>query len=289
VNPASCLISAPHAIFAQWHFAKRPFSAAAGYTVPAIRIEVEVMKLALFVPCIVNHFYPEVARDTLELLEKLGHQVSYPPGQTCCGQILTNSGCLEQARPTVEALGEALTGDSCDAVVAPAASCALAARENLERLAEAEAARSVAGKIHELTQFLHDVAPIDQPLRPVRKTISLQMSCHGLRLLGLGTPSELAVHDSHNKLEAVLSRIPELTIRFPSRDECCGFGGTFSVDERDISGKMANDKVDDHVATGADAIVGYDPSCLMSLGGAVSRRGVAIEVLHFSALLNQAI
>jgi len=247
------------------------------------------MKLALFVPCIVNHFYPKVARDTLELLEKLGHEVRYPPGQTCCGQILTNSGCLDQARPTVEALGEALTSDSCDAVVAPAASCALAARENLERLAETEPARAVAGKIHELTQFLHDVAPIDQPLRPVRRTVSLQMSCHGLRLLGLGTPSELAVHSTQNKLEAVLSGIPELTIRFPSRDECCGFGGTFSVDERDISGKMANDKVDDHVATGADAIVGYDPSCLMSLGGAVSRRGVPIEVLHFSALLNQAI
>jgi L-lactate dehydrogenase complex protein LldE len=247
------------------------------------------MKIALFIPCLVNHFYPQIARDTLEVLEKLGHEVSYPLGQTCCGQLMTNSGCLDEARPVVEALTRALSSEPCDAVVAPAASCALAARENLERLTDLEGARTVAGKIHELTGFLHDVAPIDRPLKAIRRTVSLQMSCHGLRVLGLGTPSELAVVGGHNKLEAVLSKIPQLRIKLPRRDECCGFGGTFSVDERDISGKMANDKVADHVSTGADAIVGYDPSCLMSLGGAVSRRGISLEVIHFSALLNQAL
>ena len=96
------------------------------------------MKIALFVPCLVNHFYPEIARDTLELLEKLGHEVSYPQGQTCCGQLMTNSGCLEQARASVEALGKALLAEPCDAVVAPAASCVVAARENLERLSSSQ-------------------------------------------------------------------------------------------------------------------------------------------------------
>lgn len=247
------------------------------------------MRIALFVPCLVNHFYPEIARDTLELLEKLGHEVSYPQGQTCCGQLMTNSGCLEQARPTVEALGKALLEALCDAVVAPAASCVVAARENLLRLSSSKEQRALPGKIYELTEFLHDIAPFDAPAKPIRKTVSLQMSCHGLRLLGLGTASELAVAGSSNKLRDLLSKIPELTIKEPSRDECCGFGGTFSVDERDISGKMANDKVADHIATGAEAIVGYDPSCLMSLGGVVSRKGIPIEVMHFSALLNHAI
>jgi L-lactate dehydrogenase complex protein LldE len=247
------------------------------------------MKIALFVPCLVNHLYPQIARDTLELLEKLGHEVSYPSGQTCCGQLMTNSGCLDQARASVEALGKALAAEPCDAVVAPAASCVVAARENLRRLCASAELQALAGRIYELTEFLHDVAPVDKPLQPLQRTVSLQMSCHGLRELGLGTASELAVAQPVNKLRAVLSLIPELVIKEPSRDECCGFGGTFSVDERDISGKMANDKVADHLATGADAIIGYDPSCLMSLGGVVSRKGLPIEVLHLSALLNRAL
>jgi L-lactate dehydrogenase complex protein LldE len=247
------------------------------------------VKIALFVPCLVNNFYPEIARDTLEVLEKLGHDVSYPEGQTCCGQLMTNSGCLEEARPCVEALGKALSGRPSDAVVAPAASCVVAAKENLERLSSSRDARALPGKTYELTEFLHDVSPIDRPLRPIRRTVSLQMSCHGLRLLELGTASELAVTKPANKFRALLSKIPELIIEEPTRDECCGFGGTFSVDERDISGKMANDKVADHLSTGADAIVGYDPSCLMSLGGVISRNKTPIEIMHFSALLNQAI
>jgi len=247
------------------------------------------MKIALFVPCLVNHLYPEIARDTLALLEKLGHDVNYPQGQTCCGQLMTNSGCLKQARASVEALGNALLIAPCDAVVAPAASCVVAAKENLERLTSSEEMRGLPPRIYELTEFLHDVAPLDATFRPIRKVVSLQMSCHGLRLLGLGTASELAVAKPVNKLQDLLSKIPELTIAQPSRDECCGFGGTFSVDERDISGKMANDKVADHLATGAEAIVGYDPSCLMSLGGVVSRKKIPIEVIHFSALLNRAI
>jgi len=247
------------------------------------------MKLALFVPCLVNHLYPEIARDTLELLEKLGHEVKYPEGQTCCGQLMTNSGCLEDARSSVLALGEALLREPCDAIVAPSASCVVAAHENLERLASTPELHGLAGKIYELTEFLHDIAPFDVPLNPLKQSVSLQMSCHGLRLLEIGTASELVVSQPVNKLRALLSRIPELTIEEPSRDECCGFGGTFSVDERDISGKMANDKVADHLATGAEAIVGYDPSCLMSLRGVVSRKKLPIEVMHFSALLNRAI
>lgn len=247
------------------------------------------MKIVLFIPCLVNHFYPKIARDTLELLEKLGHRVSYTQGQTCCGQLMTNSGCLEQARSSVEALGKALLQEPCDAVVAPAASCVVAAQENLERLTSFEDFYALTRKIFELTEFLHDIAPLDHPLKPLRKTVSLQMSCHGLRQLELGTASELVVARPVNKLQALLSRIPELTITQPSRDECCGFGGTFSVDEQDISGKMANDKVADHLATGAEAIVGYDPSCLMSLEGVVSRQRIPLKIMHFSALLNQVI
>jgi len=246
------------------------------------------MNIALFVPCLVDHFFPEVARDTLELLEKLGHAVVFPAGQTCCGQMMTNSGCVDQAKATVIALADALSSEPCDVVVAPAASCLVAAKENLARLAP-EHSGALPQKMFELVEFLHDVAPIEQPLRPLRRTVSMQLSCHGLRMLGLATPSELAVAHPHNKFAALLGQIPELIVTRPERDECCGFGGTFSVDERDISGKMACDKVAAHAATGADAIVGYDPSCLMSLGGVVSRQQRQLEVMHCSALLNSAL
>ncbi len=247
------------------------------------------MKLSLFVPCLVNHLFPHIAIDTLQVLEKLGHQVSYPRGQTCCGQMMTNSGCMEIAEPAVAALCEALLREPCDAIVAPAASCVFAAKENIERMNLPGEAKALVDKFYELTEFLHDVAPIQRELKPIRRVVSMQMSCHGLRMLGLGTSSELALPPGGNKLHAILSRIPELTITQPARDECCGFGGTFAVDESDISGKMARDKIEQHVATGADAIVGYDPSCMMSLGGVVSRDNVQLEVLHLSALLNQAL
>lgn len=247
------------------------------------------MKISLFVPCLVNHLFPHIAIDTLKVLEKLGHEVSYPRGQTCCGQMMTNSGCVEIAEPTVAALCDALLSEPCDAIVAPAASCVVAAKENIERMSMPTEAEALVDKIYELTEFLHDVAPIQRGLKPIRRTVSMQMSCHGLRMLGLGVPSELAVTGDHNKLRAVLSSIPELTVTQPARDECCGFGGTFSVDESDISGKMARDKIEQHVATGADAIVAYDPSCMMSLSGVISRNNVGLEVLHLSALLNQAL
>jgi len=247
------------------------------------------MKIALFVPCIVNHFSPQIAIDTLQLLEKLGHQVFYPKGQTCCGQILTNSGCTAQAQGSVDALTKALLSEPCDVIVGPAASCVLAAKENIELLQSAQDAQQLTPKIYELTEFLHDVCPIDSPMKAISKSVSMQMSCHGLRMLHLASASELTTEKPFNKFANILSLIPELDIRQPSRDECCGFGGTFCIDESDVSGKMARDKVSAHVATGAQAIVAYDPSCMTSLQGIIDRNGTALEVLHISALLNQAL
>ena len=247
------------------------------------------MKIALFIPCLVNHYSPQIALDTLELLEQLGHQVFYPKGQTCCGQILTNSGCNKEATETVEALSRSLLSKPCDFIVAPSASCVVAAKENILRLRKQEYTQNLVPKIYELTEFLHDICPISTPLKAVNKSVSMQMSCHGLRLLHLATPSELTVEKPFNKFHEVLSLIPKLDIRQPVRDECCGFGGSFCVDESDISGKMSIDKVNSHLATGAEAIVAYDPSCMMSLQGIVDRNKIELEVLHISALLNQAL
>jgi len=247
------------------------------------------MKIALFIPCLVNHYSPHIAIDTLALLEKVGHDVYYPEGQTCCGQILTNSGCHKEAIGTVEALSKSLLSEPCDFIVAPSASCVVALKENIERLENQEYTHKLVPKIYELTEFLHDICPISESLKNVNKSVSMQMSCHGLRLLHLATPSELTVEKPFNKFFDILKLIPQLDIRKPKRDECCGFGGSFCIDESDISGKMSIDKVNSHLATGAQAIVAYDPSCMMSLQGIIDRNKIELEVLHISSLLNQAL
>lgn len=248
------------------------------------------MKIALFIPCLVNQIMPDVAVATLEVLEKLGHQVILPKGQTCCGQPMTNSGCYNEAKTTTMKLLNAFKGVECDAIVCPAASCLVAAKENFQEFDTSKEAQDVIAKLYELTEFLHDIAPIAEFKKPYPHKISLQMSCHGLRLLGLATPSESMISPRFNKFEAVLAKIPEIDIRYPDpRDECCGFGGTFAVDEGAVSAKMGKDKAQNHAATGAEFVVGYDPSCLLHLDGMIRRQQLPIKARHIAHVLNAAL
>ncbi|PKG59185.1 (Fe-S)-binding protein [Shewanella sp. Choline-02u-19] len=244
------------------------------------------MKIALFIPCLVNQMVPEVGIATLELLEKLGHQVILPSGQTCCGQPMTNSGCFNEAKKTTLKLLNAFKGVECDAIVCPAASCLVAAKENFHEFDDSPEAQAVIAKLYELTEFLHDVAPIPAFSKSFPHKISLQMSCHGIRMLDLATPSE-QMGPRKNKFEAVLAAIPEIEIVYPDKlDECCGFGGTFAVDEGAVSAKMGKDKAQAHAATGAKYAVGFDPSCLLHIDGMVRRQKLPIETRHIAQILN---
>ncbi|MBO2560280.1 (Fe-S)-binding protein [Shewanella algae] len=247
------------------------------------------MKIALFIPCLVNQMLPDVAIATLELLEKLGHQVILPEGQTCCGQPMTNSGCFNEARNTTLKLLNAFKGVECDAIVCPAASCLVAAKENFHEFDDSPEAAAVIAKLYELTEFLHDVAPVESFPKAFPHKVSLQLSCHGIRMLDLASPSEY-MGPRYNKMEALLERIPGIEITYPDRrDECCGFGGTFAVDEGAVSAKMGKDKAQAHAATGADFAVGFDPSCLMHLNGMIHRQKLPIETRHLAQILNAAI
>ncbi|RPA59172.1 (Fe-S)-binding protein [Shewanella frigidimarina] len=248
------------------------------------------MKIALFIPCLVNQMMPEVAIATLTLLEKLGHQVIFPKGQTCCGQPMTNSGCFDEAKNTTLKLLNAFKGVDCDAIVCPAASCLVAAKENFHEFDGSQEAQEVISKLYELTEFLHDIAPIKAFARPVAAKISMQMSCHGIRMLNLATPTEQMGKQRFNKVEAVLGNIAGLEIVYPARiDECCGFGGTFAVDEGAVSAKMGKDKAQAHAATGAKYVVGFDPSCLLHLDGMIRRQKLPIETRHIAQIINDAL
>ncbi|NKF50176.1 (Fe-S)-binding protein [Shewanella sp. WXL01] len=247
------------------------------------------MKIALFIPCLVNQMMPEVGIATLELLEKLGHQVILPKGQTCCGQPMTNSGCFNEARATTLKLLNSFKRVECDAIVCPAASCLVAAKENFHEFDDSDEAQAVIRKLYELTEFLHDVAPIASFNKAINSKVSLQMSCHGIRMLSLATPSE-SMDTPFNKVEAVLSGIEGLNIVYPQkRDECCGFGGTFALDEGAISGKMGKDKAHAHADTGAEFIVGFDPSCLLHIDGTVRRQQLPIATRHIAQIINMAL
>ncbi|WP_394147401.1 (Fe-S)-binding protein [Shewanella atlantica] len=247
------------------------------------------MRVALFIPCLVNQMMPDVGIATLELLEKLGHQVILPKGQTCCGQPMTNSGCFNEAKKTTLKLLNAFKGVECDAIVCPAASCLVAAKENFHEFDSSPEAQAVIDKLYELTEFLHDVSPIPVFKKPFAHKISLQMSCHGIRMLDLATPSE-QMGPRNNKVEAVLSQIPQVEIVYPDRrDECCGFGGTFALDEGAVSGKMGKDKAQAHAATGAAYAVGFDPSCLLHIDGMIKRQKLPIEIRHIAQVINAAL
>lgn len=247
------------------------------------------MKIALFIPCLVNQMMPDVAIATLSLLEKLGHEVIFPEGQTCCGQPMTNSGCFDEAKNTTLKLLKAFKGVECDAIVCPAASCLVAAKENFHEFDDSPEAQAVIAKLYELTEFLHDVAPIPRFKYPFNHTVSLQMSCHGLRMLSLATPSE-SMGPQFNKVEAVLQGIEGINIVYPDRrDECCGFGGTFAVDEGAVSAKMGKDKAQAHAATNAQYVVGFDPSCLLHLDGMIRRQLLLIQTRHIAQIIDAAL
>lgn len=241
------------------------------------------MQVALFIPCYVNAVFPEVGMASLHLLQQLGVDVVYPKGQTCCGQPMGNAGFEQEARHLAEHF-QALFGQY-DYVVGPSASCVSFVRDHYNALLPDHACEAQKG-VYEICEFIHDV------IRPTKLNVSfphkvsIQNSCHGVRLLGLSSPSEKSV-PYYNKLRNLLSLVNGIEIVEPERrDECCGFGGMFAVEEHAVSGQMGRDKVMRHVNTGAEYIVGADCSCLMHQNGIIAREKLNIKTLHIAQILS---
>jgi L-lactate dehydrogenase complex protein LldE len=239
------------------------------------------MTVGLFIPCYIDQLYPQVGRATVTILERLGYDISFPSGQTCCGQPMSNSGYAALGDPLITTFIRLF--DACDHVVSPSASCLLHLKEKLEARHH-----PLHRRIYELTEFLHDIVPEDRLPRldatfPFR--VGLHQSCHGLRGLGLARPSECMTPD-FSKPARLLSRVSQLTLIGLDRpDECCGFGGTFSVFEPDVSVAMGRDRLHDHLSHGAEYITSTDMSCLMHLGGLLGRSGAVAKPIHIAEIL----
>ena len=248
------------------------------------------MKVGLFIPCYVDAVYPEVGMATWKLLKHLGIDVTYPEKQTCCGQPMANAGFEKQAIPLAEKFEEKFK--DFDYVVAPSVSCTAFIKFNYPRLLGGKTAQSnevheceTAKKCMDVVEFLHDVVKVDRRLGTFPHKVSLHNSCHGVRELGLSSPSEEHVAP-FNKIKDLLQLVDGIDVVEPKRhDECCGFGGMFSIEETAICAQMGKDKVERHMQTGAEYITGPDCSCLMHMAGVAKKQGFDIKFKHVVEIL----
>lgn len=242
------------------------------------------MQVALFVPCYVDQFYPKVAIATLELLEKLGVEVSYPTGQTCCGQPMANAGFEHKTKETSELFVKNFS--KYDYIVSPSGSCVLHIKDHLTSEIAPDDAREIRSKTFELTEFLTDILKVSTLAAEFSHLVGLHQSCHGQRGLKLAQMSEI-VGPAFSKSEYLLNMVSGLKlISLDRADECCGFGGTFCVTEEAVSVKMGVDRIRDHISHGVEVITGSDMSCLMHLEGILRRNNSNIRVLHIAEILN---
>jgi len=243
--------------------------------------------VGLFIPCYIDQLYPKVGLATLELLERLGVEVDFPPAQTCCGQPMANTGCSEEARTLANKFFEVFRGY--DYVVCPSGSCVAMVRRHYGDFSrgrpEFEALRK---KTLELCEFLHDVLDVQTIDGSFPHKVGLHQSCHGLRELRLASASEI-VGESYGKAQKLLASLRGIELTQLSRpDECCGFGGMFAVSEEAISCRMGMDRIQDHEMAGTEVLTAVDMSCLMHLDGLIRREGKPLRVMHVAEILLQA-
>ena len=245
------------------------------------------MRVGLFVPCYVDAFEPEVGIATLELLERLGCPVEYPFDQTCCGQPMTNTGCHAEAAATEALFVKNFSGF--DYVVAPSGSCVHQVREHLTAIPQTEAVRHVRASTYELVEFLHDVLKVEAlPWANFPHKVAYHGNCNALRGIHHARPSELVKPYFSKPLDLLRLVNGVELVDLARPDECCGFGGTFSVFEPAVSAKMGYDKVADQNRAGAQYVVSADSSCLMHQKGCAERLGLPLKYIHIAQVLNGA-
>ncbi|WP_182865081.1 (Fe-S)-binding protein [Rhodopirellula sp. JC639] len=244
------------------------------------------MPVALFVPCYIDQLYPDVAIATLELLERLGVDVEYPDDQTCCGQPMANTGCDADTAPVARRFVD-LFADF-EAVVCPSGSCVSMVRNHYGAYFSGDDAKyqHVTSKTYELCEYLHDVVGVTHLDVKFPHRVSLHQSCHGLRELRLGQSSE-SMTPRENKVRKLLNLVEGIEWVEPDRaDDCCGFGGTFSVNEADVSAEMGRARIADHCGKGSEVLASADMSCLMHLQGLIRREKNPIQVMHVAQILS---
>ncbi|AMA72988.1 MULTISPECIES: (Fe-S)-binding protein [Aneurinibacillus] len=238
------------------------------------------MKISFFVTCLADVFYPGVAKDAVEVLERLGCEVEFPQAQTCCGQPAYNSGYHKETKNIARHMIETFAG--AEYVVTPSGSCAAMLHDYVKLFEDEpewlEKARVLAAKTYEFTQFIVEVLRVEDVGAAFRANATYHRSCHMTRLLGVKeAPMKLLEH-----VEGL--RVTPL----PNAHDCCGFGGTFSVKMVPISEQMVDEKIRHIEETDAEVLIGADCGCLMNIGGRINRKGKPIKVMHIAQVLNHS-
>ena len=238
------------------------------------------MRISLFITCFNDTLFPGTGQAVVKLLERLGHTVDFPMAQTCCGQMHFNTGYQQDALPLarhfVEVFGEA------EVVLSPSASCVGMVREFYPRLAEisedaafTQQVTSLLPRVYELSEFLVHKLGIDDVGAYYPHRVTYHPTCHSLRMIRVG--------DAPLRLLRKVRSID--LIELPGAEECCGFGGTFSIKNPDISMAMLGDKVRHVLDTRAEVCAAADNSCLMQIGGALHRQRAGVKTVHLAEIL----
>ena len=238
------------------------------------------MGVALFVTCLGDTLYPSVGRSTVRLLERLGHKVAFPAGQTCCGQMHINTGYQKEAVALIRHHVEVFS--PYDLIVVPSASCVGAIRHQHAMVARragqpslAAAAEAVAARTYELSEFLVDVLGVEDVGASYPHRVTYHPTCHSLRMLHVG-----------DKPLRLLRRVRGIDlVELPNAEECCGFGGTFALKNAPTSTAMLADKMRDVLGTRAEVCTAGDSSCLMHIGGGLSRLRAGVGTVHLAEIL----
>jgi len=235
------------------------------------------MRVALFITCVNDLMFARTGRAVVQILERLGHTVDFPAGQTCCGQMHANSGYRAEAQPLVANFVDTFAGY--EAVVAPSGSCVAMVRDWYPRLADGDrdltaAVAEVASRTYELSELLVDVLAVTDTGARFPHRVTYHPTCHGLRMLRLG-----------DRPLALLRTVRDIDlVDLSGAEECCGFGGTFAVKNAAVSGAMLADKCAAIADTSAEYVAAADNSCLLHIGGGLSRRG-GQKPIHYAEIL----
>lgn len=238
------------------------------------------MRIGLFIACFNDVMYPQTGRAIVRLLRRLGHDVEFPADQTCCGQMHFNTGYQDDCIPLAERFCEVF--DPYDAVLAASGSCASMVKEYYPTLAARAGSptldarsRSIAGRLCELSELLVDGLGITDTGSYFPHRVTYHPTCHTLRMLRVG-----------DKPTALLRNVDGIDlVDLPDATECCGFGGTFALKNADTSMAMGTDKIAQAMSTDAEILTAADNSCLMHLGGILSRSRSGMRPLHYAEIL----
>jgi L-lactate dehydrogenase complex protein LldE len=237
-------------------------------------------RVSLFITCMSDTLFPETGRAVVRLLERLGHEIEFPEEQTCCGQMHANSGYQLEAVPLVRRFVR-IFGDA-EVVVTPSGSCAAMIHHQYPQLAElagdealAAEVRELAPRVFELSQFLVERLGVEDVGARYPHRVAYHPTCHSLRLLRVGD-APLRLLRSVRGLEL---------LELGEAEQCCGFGGTFAIKNADTSAAMLTDKLRHVLDSGAEVVTAADNSCLLQIGGGLSRARAGIRAVHLAEIL----